>query len=44
MITGFFVLIVFYLAYRLNRDESLIILLERRISKLENSLKFSDTD
>ena len=37
MITGFFVLIVFYLAYRLNRDEDLIILLEKRIAELEKS-------
>ena len=39
MITGFFVLIVFYLAYRLNRDEGIIVNLRTRVENLENSLK-----
>lgn len=36
MITGFFILLVFYLAYRLNRDEDLIIILQEKVAGLEN--------
>ena len=39
MITGFLVLIIFYLAYRLNRDEGIIVTLEERITELENLVK-----
>ncbi len=36
MITGFLVLIIFYFAYRLNRDEGIIITLQERVAELEN--------
>ena len=36
MITGFLVLIIFYLAYRLNRDEGIIVTLQERMAVLEN--------
>ena len=36
MITGFLVLIIFYFAYRLNRDEGIIVTLQERVSGLEN--------
>lgn len=35
MIAGFLVLVVLYMAYRLNRDEVLIVLLEERVANLE---------
>ena len=35
MITGFLVLIIFYFAYRLNRDEGIIVTLQERVSGLE---------
>lgn len=35
MITGFFILVTFYLAYRLNRDEGIIVILQERITNLE---------
>lgn len=36
MITGFLVLIIFYFAYRLNRDEGIIVMLQERVTELEN--------
>lgn len=39
MITGFLILIIFYMAYRLNRDEGIIVTLEERITELENLVK-----
>ena len=36
MITGFLVLIIFYFAYRLNRDEGIIVTLQERVAELEN--------
>ena len=36
MITGFLVLIVLYMAYRLNRDEEIIVILQERVIGLEN--------
>ena len=35
MITGFLVLIIFYFAYRLNRDEGIIVTLQERVTGLE---------
>ena len=35
MITGFCMLIIFYFAYRLNRDEDIIVELKKRIERLE---------
>ena len=35
MIAGFLVLVVLYMAYRLNRDEGIIVLLEERVANLE---------
>ena len=32
---GFLVLIVLYMAYRLNRDEGIIVMLEQRITCIE---------
>ena len=37
MITGFLVLIIFYFAYRLNRDEGIIVDLKNRLEVLEKS-------
>ena len=37
MITGFCVLIIFYFAYRLNRDEDIIVDLKKRIERLEGA-------
>ena len=37
MITGFLVLIIFYFAYRLNRDEGIIVDLKDRLEVLEKS-------
>ena len=36
MIIGFLVLIVLYMAYRLNRDEEIIVILQERVTGLEN--------
>ena len=36
LITGFLVLIIFYFAYRLNRDEGIIVALQERVTELEN--------
>ena len=36
MISAFSLLVAFYLAYRLNRDEDIIINLKDRIEQLEN--------
>ena len=37
MIAAFCVLIMFYFAYRLNRDEDIIMELKERIAKLEGA-------
>ena len=37
MITGFCMLIIFYFAYRLNRDEDIIVDLKKRIERLEGA-------
>ena len=37
MITGFAILIMFYFAYRLNRDEDIIVDLKKRIERLEGA-------
>ena len=37
MITGFAILIMFYFAYRLNRDEDIIVELKQRIERLEGA-------
>lgn len=39
MITGFLILVMFYIAYRLNRDEGIIVMLQERVAELENSAK-----
>ena len=39
MITGFLILVMFYMAYRLNRDEGIIVMLQERVTELENSAK-----
>lgn len=39
MITGFLILIIFYLAYRLNRDEEIIVMLQERVTELEKNVK-----
>ena len=39
MITGFLVLIIFYFAYRLNRDEGIIVTLQERVAELENLIQ-----
>ena len=39
MITGFLILVMFYIAYRLNRDEGIIVMLQERVTELENSAK-----
>ena len=39
MITGFLVLIVLYMAYRLNRDEGIIVILQERVAGLENFIQ-----
>ena len=45
MITGFLILIIFYLAYRLNRDEEIIVMLQERVTELEKNVKsFDDED
>lgn len=36
MVSAFSLLITFYLAYRLNRDEDIIVNLKDRIEQLEN--------
>ena len=36
MITGFLILVVLYMAYRLNRDEGIIVMLQERVAELEN--------
>ena len=42
MITGFLILIIFYLAYRLNRDEEIIVMLQERVTELEKNVKSFD--
>ena len=44
MITGFFILLVFYLAYRLNRDEGIIVMLQERVAELENFVQSLSND
>ena len=45
MITGFLILIIFYMAYRLNRDEEIIVMLQERVAELEKNVKsFDDED
>ena len=39
MITGFLILVVLYMAYRLNRDEGIIVMLQERVAELENGAK-----
>ena len=39
MIIGFLVLIVLYMAYRLNRDEGIIVILQERVAGLENFIQ-----
>lgn len=39
MITGFLILVMFYIAYRLNRDEGIIVMLQERVAELENDAK-----
>ena len=39
MITGFLILVMFYMAYRLNRDEGIIVMLQERVNELENLLQ-----
>ena len=39
MITGFLILVMFYIAYRLNRDEGIIVMLQERVTELENDAK-----
>ena len=36
LITGFLILVMFYIAYRLNRDEGIIVMLQERVTELEN--------
>lgn len=39
MITGFLILVMFYMSYRLNRDEGIIVMLQKRVTELETSAK-----
>ena len=39
LITGFLILVMFYMAYRLNRDEGIIVMLQERVTELENGVK-----
>lgn len=39
MITGFLILIMLYMSYRLNRDEGIIVMLQERVTELETSAK-----
>lgn len=41
MIAGFLILVNFYLAYRLNRDEGIIVMLQDRVAGLENFVQSS---
>lgn len=36
LITGFLILVMFYIAYRLNRDEGIIVMLQERVAELED--------
>jgi len=42
LISGFSLLAVFYLAYRLNRDEGIIVTLQGRVAELENSTQSTE--
>lgn len=44
MITGFLILIIFYMAYRLNRDEGIIVMLQERVAELEKHVESSDEE
>ena len=44
MITGFFILLVFYLVYRLNRDEGIIVILQERVAGLEKFVQSLPSD
>ena len=44
MITGFLILIIFYMAYRLNRDEEIIIMLKERVTELEKRVETSEKE
>jgi len=39
LITGFLILVMFYMAYRLNRDEGIIVMLQERVNGLEDLLQ-----
>lgn len=41
---GFLVLVNFYLAYRLNRDEGIIVMLQDRVAGLENFVQSLPND
>jgi len=42
LISGFSLLAVFYFAYRLNRDEGIIVTLQERVTELENSTQSTE--
>ena len=42
MITGFLILIIFYMAYRLNRDEGILVMLQERVAELEKQVESSE--
>ena len=42
MIGAFSLLVTFYLAYRLNRDEGIIVTLQGRVAELENSTQSAE--
>ena len=44
MITGFLILVVLYMAYRLNRDEEIIVILQARVAELENGAKTQEQE
>ncbi len=44
MITGFLILIIFYMSYRLNRDEEIIVMLQERVAELEKKVKSFDEE
>ena len=44
MITGFLILIIFYMAYRLNRDEGIIVMLQERVAELEKHVETSEDE
>ena len=44
MITGFLILIIFYMAYRLNRDEGILVMLQERVAELEKQVESSEEE